>query len=83
MTFVFEFFAELLELFIGRSRRRNQSATTQNADIVVRLIGAAIVIALAVAIFIFWATIVSFAIIAFWIAVVLGLVIGVVKFFAD
>ncbi|TLX16240.1 hypothetical protein [Rhizobium sp. MHM7A] len=83
MSAVIEFFVECLELLLGGRRRRHQSQIARNADIGFRLVGAAMLIALAVAIFVFWATIVSFAIIAFWIAVVLGLVIGVVKFFAD
>lgn len=83
MSAVIEFFVECLELIIGGGRRRHQSQVARNADIGFRLVGAAILIGLVVAIFMFWATIVSFAIIAFWIAVALGLVIGVVKFFAD
>jgi uncharacterized membrane protein len=83
MGAVIEFFVECLELIIGGGRRRHQSQGARNVDIGFRLFGAAIFIALVVAIFVFWATIVSVAIIAFWIAVALGLVIGVVKFLAD
>jgi hypothetical protein len=80
---VIEFSVECLELIIGGGRRRNQSQMSRNGDIAARLVGAAIFIAISVAIFVFWATIVSFAIVAFWIAVVIGLLIGIVKFFAD
>jgi hypothetical protein len=83
MGSVIEFFVECLEFIIGGGRRRHQSELARNVDIGFRFVGAAVFIALVVAIFVFWATIVSAAIVAFWIAVALGLVIGVVKFFAD
>lgn len=83
MGAVIEFFAESLELLIGGRRRRAQSTSARNADIAFRVITAAILVVLAIAVFAFWATIVSVAITVFWIAVVIGLGVGIFKFFAD
>jgi heme A synthase len=83
MSVVIEFFTESLELLLGGRRRRNQSSTARNADVALRIFLAAILIAIGVAIFVFWATIVTVAITVFWIAVLIGLGIGIFKFFAD
>lgn len=80
---VIEFFVECLEILIGGARRRTQHSASRRVYSAFSIVAAAFFIALAAIIFFFWATIVSVALIAFWIAVAVGLVVGVVKFFAD
>ncbi len=80
---VIEFFVECLEMLIGGTRRRHQHSASRRVYSGFGIIAAAFFLALAAIIFFFWATIVSVALIAFWIAVAIGLVVGVVKFFAD
>ena len=80
---IIEFFVETLEILLGGGRRRHHAPAARRSNSVGSVVAAGILFAVAAIIFFFWATIVSVAIIAFWIAVAVGLVIGVVKFFAD
>lgn len=70
-------------LFGSLSPRGKRNRRPGNADLIMRCVLIAVLLTVVVTIYAFWAAIVSFIFIAFWVAVAVGALIGVARFFMD